>query len=72
MSTPTTKPVTTLFQDARFRIGALLTLLGASGVALIMNQDSCTIKIVPTATDAGITATADSGVGEGEGESVGQ
>lgn len=47
-----------LLKNARVRMAALLTLLGASGVALVLNQDSCTVKLTD-ATDAGVVDAGD-------------
>jgi hypothetical protein len=46
-----------LLKNARVRMAALLTLLGASSVALIANQDSCTVKL-NDAADAGVVEEA--------------
>lgn len=46
-----------LLKNARVRMAALLTLLGASSVALIVSQDSCTVKL-NDAADAGVVEEA--------------
>jgi hypothetical protein len=46
-----------LLKNARVRMAALLTLLGASGVVLAVSQDSCTVKL-SDAADAGVVEDA--------------